>query len=584
MSKHRQQAMHVEDVSRNVNGKTYSYPLLRTSYREDGKVKHKTIANLSGLPADVVDYIRSRLAGGKPHCGDGSFRIKRSLPHGHVAAVLGAVRQVGLDAIIGAKATRERQMILALIIARIIQPGSKLATFNGLTEDTATSTLAEVLGLEDLKLAEVYQAMDWLLARQKRIENKLGKKHLKGGVLVLYDVSSSYYTGQESELVKRGYSRDHRSDCPQIVYGLLCDANGRPICVEVFPGNTADPKTFTQLVRTVRQRFGIEHLVIAGDRGMITSKRIDEDLRNVEGLAWISALRSDAIRKLVNQQTIQPSLFDERDLAEVSSDDFPGERLVVCRNPRLADKRAHVREELLKRTEEKLEQVTQATQRTRAPLSGESDIGVRVGRVLEKSKVGKHFDYEITENGFTYSRNADRIAAEAALDGLYVVRSEVPSENMSSEQLVGAYKSLSRVERAFRCLKTVDLQVRPIYHHMDERIKAHVFLCMLAYYAEWHLREQLRPLLFDDEERELAEATRESIVGPAPRSRAAQSKDWTRQTADGLPVQSFRSLLSDLGTLSRHEISLFESDATFQQLTEPTPLQSRALTLLNVTL
>jgi len=450
--------------------------------------------------------------------------------------------------------------------------------------ETARSTLAQELQIEDLKLHEIYDALDWLLKRQKRIENKLARKHLSDGVLVLYDVSSSFYTGHESDLVRYGHSRDHRRDRPQIVYGLLCDADGRPIAVEVFPGNTADPKTFTRLVSTVRQRFGIRQLVLVGDRGMITSKRIDEDLRDVEGLAWISALRSDAIRKLVREETIQPSLFDERDLAEVTSDEFPGERLVVCRNPRLAEDRARVREELLKATEEKLEQITQATQRERNPLQGESEIGIRVGRVLEKSKVGKHFDHEITETGFTWSRNEERIAAEAALDGLYVVRSPVSPENLSSEQVVESYKRLARVERAFRCLKTVDLQVRPIYHHEDDRIKAHVFLCLLAYYVEWHLRSLLKPLLFDDHERSEAESTRESIVSPAPRSTAAKTKDGTKRTQDDYPVQSFQSLLGDLSTLCRHDIEVSGSQAVFEQLTEPTPLQTRALTLLNVTL
>ncbi len=484
---------------------------------------------------------------------------------------------------IGSRPTRERQIILALIASRIICPGSKLDAYNGLVDETARHTLASELGLKDLKLHEVYQALDWLLKRQTRIENKIARTRLDGGVLVLYDVSSSYYTGQASTLIRHGYSRDHRRDLPQIVYGLLCDAQGCPVSIQVFPGNTADPKTFTALVQTVRKRFGISRIVMVGDRGMITSRRIEEDLRDVKGLAWISALRTEHIRKLVDSKSIEQSLFDERNLAEITSDDFPGERLVVCRNPRLAEKRARVREELLKVTEDKLQQLTQATERSANPLRGKDKIGVRLGRILAGSKVGKHFDYEVTEDNFTWSRNEDRIAAEAALDGLYVVRSDVSSDDLSTEQMVGAYKSLSQVERAFRCLKTVDLQLRPIYHHTDDRIRSHVFLCMLSYYLECHLRQKLAPLLFDDHERESAEEERECIVSPAPRSEAAIAKDRTRRTSDGLPVQSFQSLLRDLSALCRNEIEMCDNKVEFEQLTESTPLQSHALSLLNVT-
>ncbi len=576
----KRRAVHVATITSTHKGKTYQSHLLRRTYREGGKVKHETLGNLSDLPLDAIDYIRKRLRGAPPIDPDGGFEITRSLPHGHVAAVLGTLRKIGLETAIGSKPSRERDLVVALIASRIIHPGSKLATFTGLCPETAQSTLAEELDLSEIDSKEIYASLDWLLERQSRIEKKLSKKHLADGTLVLYDVSSSYYTGRTSGLVKRGYSRDGKKAFPQIVYGLLCNRDGCPVAVEVFSGNTADPTTLASQIKKLRQRFALERVVLVGDRGMITSRRIDEELRDVEGLDWITALRSESIRKLVSQQVIQPSLFDERDLAEITSDDFPDERLIVCRNPILAEERARKRRELLQATEQELNKIVEAVARKRAPLRGEGKIGLRVGRVLNKYKMAKHFKLEIKQDQFTYQRREEKITEEAALDGLYVIRTSMDAEAFRSEETVRAYKSLSQVERAFRRMKTVDLEIRPIFHWKDDRIQAHVFLCMLAYYVEWHLRRDLKPLLFDDHERESAEETRSSIVTPAPRSKAAQHKDNKKKTHDGYPVQSFRSLLKDLGTLCRNYAEAQSSE--FSILTKPTRLQRRVFDLLGL--
>lgn len=576
-------AVHVATITKRHKGKTYVTHLLRHTFREDGKVKQLTVGNLSDLPDDLIEVIRKRLAGESLPADGDDCQIVRSLPHGHVAAVLGTLRKIGLDRLISSRPCRESQLIVALIVLRIIAPASKLASLSGLAAETAQHSLGDELQLGEIKTPEIYEALDWLLKRQNRIENKLAKKHLPDGTLVLYDVSSSYYTGQLSELVGFGYSRDGKRGEPQIVYGLLCSADGCPVAIEVFPGNTSDPTTFTAQVDRIRRRFGIKRLVLVGDRGMITSKRIEEDLRGVEGLDWITALRADSIKKLAEQKTIQPSLFDERDLAEVTSDDFPGERLIVCRNPLLAAERACKREELLKAAEKKLDAAVAAVSRQRNPLRGKDKIGLRVGRDIKGTKMGKHFELHIEDGVFSYHRREDSIAAEAALDGLYVIRTSVSNEAMAAERTVFAYKSLSQVEQAFRSLKTVDLQVRPIYHWKDDRIRAHVFLCMLAYYVEWHLRAALAELLFDDQEREAAEATRGSIVARAPRSEAAKRKEQTRRTVDGLPVQSFQCLLQDMATLCKNRVR-WEShrEAEFDRLTIPTVLQRRAFELLGL--
>lgn len=578
-------AVHVATVTKQHKGKTYVCHLLRHTYREDGKVKHLTLGNLSDLPDDLIASIRQRLAGGPlPSAGD-DMRIVRSLPHGHVAAVLGTARKIGLDRLLTSTPGRESKLVIAMIVSRIIAPGSKLANLAGLAPETAQHTLAGELQLSDIQTAEIYEALDWLLKRQNRIENKLAKKHLREGTLVLYDVSSSYYTGRQSELVKRGYSRDGKPGEPQIVYGLLCAPDGCPVAIEVFAGNTADPTTFTAQVDRIRRRFGIARVVLVGDRGMITSARIEKDLRDVKGLDWITALRNDSIRKLAQQKVIQRSLFDERDLAEVTSPDYPGERLIVCRNPLLADERARKRNELLDAAEKKLKAVAKAVARQNQPLRGKDQIGLRVGRELKGTKMQKHFKLSIEDDSFSYQRCDEQIKQEAALDGMYVVRTSLSQDALSAEQTVSAYKDLSQVEWAFRSLKTVDLQVRPIYHWKDDRIRAHVFLCMLAYYLEWHLRRALVELLFDDHEREAAEATRRSIVAPAPRSEAAKSKEQTRRTSDGHPVQSFQCLLRDLATLCKHRVCWTSTaDLEFERVTVPTDLQRRVFDLLGLSL
>jgi transposase len=577
-------SVHVATTKRIYKGKVYLTHLLRRSYREGDKVKHQTLGNLSHLPPDLIDTIRRRLAVPLPGAPDGSWEIVRSLPHGHVAAVLGILRRIGLDNVLASRRSPQRDLAVAMIVTRLIAPQSKLATCRGLLEATATSSLSLELQLADeLNERHLYAAMDWLLERQGDIEKKLAERHLQDGTLVLYDVTSSYYTGRRSHLVQFGHNRDGKNGCPQIVYGLVCSADGCPVAIEVFEGNTADPGTLDAQIQKLRKRFKVQRVVLVGDRGMITTRRINESFRDIEGLDWISALRADSIKRLVSAGSIQMSLFDERDLAEIESPEFPGERLIVCKNPVLAEERARKRKELLAATEKKLEAIVVATQRKKNRLRGKDTIGLRVGRVVNHYKVGKHFELTITDDSFAYKRKDERIAAEAALDGLYVIRTSVSDELLSSENTVRAYKDLSKVERAFRCMKTVDLRVRPIYHWLDERIKAHVFLCMLAYYVEWHMRRKLAPLLFDDHDRESAQRERKSIVTPSPRSEAARQKERTKQTEEGFAVHSFRSLLADLGTLCKNRIRVGgDSPHLFYMLTKPTAEQGQAFALLGV--
>lgn len=572
--------VHVATTERIYKGKIYRTHLLRRTYREGSKVKHETLGNLSHLPPDLIDTIRGRLRGDLPP-GGGAFEIVRSLPHGHVAAVLSTLRAIGLEGIIASRSSVQRTLVLAMIVARVIDPVSKLSTAQGLSEETASTSLGLELGIEGIDEDSLYEAMDWLIERQRRIENKLAKKHLRDGSLILYDVSSSYYTGKHCSLAKFGHDRDGKKGFPQIVYGLLCNAEGCPVAVEVFEGNTGDPKTLSSQIEKVRQRFGLERVIFVGDRGMITSKRIDEEFRDVDGLDWITALRADSIKKLAEQGVIQPSLFDQRDLAEVCSPDYPGERLVVCRNPFLAEDRTRKRKELLAATERKLEEIIAATKRAKRRLKGKDKIALRVGKTINKYKMQKHFIFEITESSFSYRRDEEKIAREAALDGLYVIRTSVPEEALGPESTVRAYKDLCKVERAFRCLKTIDLKVRPIYHRHSDRVRAHVFLCMLSYYVEWHMRGKLARILFDDEDKELAELLRESIVAPAERSPRAKMKDLTKQTEDGVSVGSFRALLKDLGTLCKNRLrTQGEKGCEFYMLTQPTDRQRRAFELL----
>ncbi len=577
-------AAHVAKIERRHNGKVYTSYLLRRTYREDGKVKHETLGNLSHLPQEVIGTIRAALRGEVSPVGDDGLKIVRSLPHGHVAAVLGTVRNIGLEQIVASRPSPERTLVVAMIVSRVIDPCSKLATSRGLSSETACSSLGLQLGLDSVSEDALYEAMDWLQSRQELIEKKLAKKHLQDGTLVLYDVSSSYYTGSHCSLAKFGHSRDRKKGFPQIVYGLLCNAEGCPISIEVFEGNTADPKTFTSQIKKVREQFGLQRVVFVGDRGMITNKRIDDELRDVDGLDWITALRANTIKNLVEQGVVQLSIFDQQDLAEVTSPDFPGERLVVCRNPLLAEERSRKREALLCSTEKELEKIAQATQREKRRLKGKDKIGVRVGKVINRFKMAKHFNLEITEESFSYQRNEEKINKEAALDGLYVIRTSVSSEYLDAESTVRAYKDLSKVERAFRSLKTVDLKVRPIHHRLEDRVRAHVFLCMLAYYVEWHMRQALAPILFEDEEKEAAEALRDSIVSPAQRSPVAKAKDKTKRTMDDFPTHSFTTLLKDLATLAKNLLQTAGTPAAeFYLLTEPTEPQHRAFQLLEVT-
>ena len=585
MSNTKPPAMHVAEIKKTYKGKLHVTTLVRRTFREGKKVRHETISNISGLPQDLIESIKLRFKTGQPLVGsDEQFVIERSLPHGNVAAVLGTMKKLGMEKLLAHRPCRERQLVLAMIADRILSPGSKLSCSDGLCAATVQNTLSQELQLGDVDVHELYNAMDWLLEAQPRIESKLAKKHLNDGTLVLFDVSSSYCEGQTSSLRKRGYSRDHRKDRPQIVYGLLCDKDGRPIGVEVFPGNTADPAAFTAVVEKVRKRFGLQRVIFVGDRGMITSARIREDLAETEGFDWVSALRTDGIRKLADAGHIQRSLFDETDLVEIEdAENFPGERLVVCRNPLLADERARNREELLQATEAKLDTIVQATQQSKRPLRGQDKIGLRVGRVIDRYKMSKHFELTMTESSFSYSRRQDNIAAEASLDGLYVIRTNVNPDVMDSDTVVSTYKSLSQVERAFRSLKTVDLHIRPIYHSNDDRIRSHVFLCVLAYYVEWHMRESLREVLFEDEDRAGAEEARSSVVRKAVRSASARSKDGTRTTDAGLRVQSFQSVLADLATLCRHVVYCPSVNSRHTQLTQSTLQQRRYLELLNVT-
>jgi transposase len=562
--------------------------LLRESYRQDGKVKSRTLANLTHLPSQQIEALRSALAGTATAPSTplpDAFRISRSLPHGHIAAVLGCLRNLHLDSLLDPAPSRQRDLVIAMIGARIIAPASKLATARGLHCDTLHHSLGEMLHLDSADETELYQAMDWLLPQQSRIEQALAKRHLSQGGLVLYDLTSTYFEGRHCPLAKLGHSRDDKSGKLQIVFGLLTNASGCPVAVEVFAGNTSDPKTVAAQVNKLRQQFGLSDVVLIGDRGMITSARIREDLPASQGIQWISALRATQIQKLATGGQLQMSLFDKTDLVEIAHPDFPGERLIVCFNPLLAEERARKRPELLAATEKQLEKIAAATKRRKRPLRGKQNIGLRAGRILNRYKMGKHFQLRIEEDSFHYQRKTANIEREENLDGIYVIRTSVKKEVLSSQQVVASYKSLSGVERAFRSLKTVDLQVRPIHHRLPDRVRAHILLCMLAYYVEWHMRQLLAPILFDDDDRAQAQAARASIVAPAQRSASAKLKALTKQTADGLKVHSFQTLMGDLATIVKNKIQPTDQNfVAFDMLTEPTVIQQRALDLLGVTL
>jgi transposase len=568
--------------------------LLRESWREGGKVKKRTLANLSKLPMPVVQGLRTLLKGGVAFADAGeALEIRRALPHGDVSAVLGTLRDVGLERrLAGGKPDpgegRLKDLALAMIVARVIAPGSKLSTLRALSLETANSSLGLVLDLagEDappIETREIYAALDWLGDQQERIEKSLAKKHLGDGTLVLYDVSSSYLEGRCCELARFGYSRDKRGDRPQIVYGLLCDRHGCPVAIEAFSGETGDPSTLQAQVAKLKQRFGLTRVVVVGDRGMITQARLREDLEPA-GLDWITALRAPQIRALIDAGPLQLDLFDDQtDLAEITASDYPGERLVVCRNPVLAKERARKRSELLAATERALSRIAMATRRKRRPLRGKAEIGLEVGKVIDKHKMAKHFQITITEDSFTYQRREQAIAAEARLDGLYVIRSNLPKQAMSAEDLVASYKSLAQVERAFRSLKSVDLQIRPVYHWLAPRVRAHLFLCMLAYHVEWHMRERLKPILYADHDKAAAEAERSSIVAPIEPSPAAKRKARRHRTDEGTPLTSLRDLLRHLATLTLNSvITPLNPSYSFTVTATPTDLQRSAFELLGV--
>jgi transposase len=555
--------------------------LLRESFRDQGKVKHRTLANVTDWPKHILTGLRLLLKGHPPSAtlSSESFRITRSLPHGHVEAVLRVVRTLGLDWLLGSKLSPERNLALAMIVARILDPCSKLATARSLDCQTLSSTLAQECHLEgSIHENELYAAMDWLVSRQARIENVLAARHLKEGCLVLYDLTSSYLEGKCCQLGRLGFNRDGKRGKLQIEYGLLCNREGCPVAVEVFEGDTADPMTLGSQIQKVRERFGLKRVVIVGDRGMITQARIDQELRGIEGLAWIGALRSSQIAGLLQEGTIAPSLFDEKNLAEISSPDFPNERLIACRNPLLAQHRRTKREALLQATEVELEKIVLATKRKKRRLHGKAKIAVRVGRLIQNFKMAKHFVLEIEEDAFGWKRNEIKIAEEAALDGMYVVRTCVDQSALSATETVERYKDLGAVEQAFRCIKTIDLKVRPIHHRLEGRVRAHVFLCMLAYYLEWHMRKALAPMLFgDDAPRE----PREDVVSPKKPSPSAARKARTKKTLDGAPVHSFQTLLADLSTIVRNSITPnLEGAPAWQQETEPSALQQKAFDLL----
>src|SRR6476619_942443 len=554
--------------------------LLREGYREDGKVKSRTLANLSHWPLAKSERLRHVLRDEVLSSTAEGLTMLRSLPHGHVAAVLGIARKIGLDRLLaaGQASARLATLVLAMILARVIDPASA----RQLDATTATSSLGPLLELGTVSEQELYAALDWLLSQQSRIESRLAQRHLSQGTLVLYDVSSTYFEGRTCPLARRGYSRDGKRDKLQIIFGLLCASDGCPVAVEVFAGNTGDPSTLAAQITKLKQRFHLDHVVLVGDRGMITEARVETVLKPA-GLDWITALRAPTIRMLLEQGAFQLSLFDERDLAEVTSLDFPDERLVVCRNPWLAAERARKRRDLLAATEADLRKVVKAVARKTKPLRGADKIGLAAGAVLNRHKVAKHFILTITDEAFGFERNTEAIEADGKLDGFYVIRTNLEKTTLATSDVVRVYKSLSQAERAFRSIKTVDLEIRPIHHRLSDRVRAHVLLCMLAYYLEWHMRQALAPILFDDHPRAEAAAARSSIVAPAQRSKAARQKAATKRTADGLQVHSFQSLLAELATFTRNTMAMAAAPRdTFLLYPQPTPIQLRAFELLAV--
>ena len=563
-------AMHVVTNKIRRGEKEYTATLLRRSYREDGKVKKETLANLSHLPAEAVDAIRRVLAGETLLSADEAFEIERSLPAGHVNAALLMARRLGLAELLDRTPSRQRDLCLAMIVSRVISPGSKLSTVRTLGQ----STLGSELGVEGLDEDDLYEAMDWLLEHQARVEDRIAKRHLRNGEMVLYDVSSSYFEGRSCPLGRLGYSRDGQKNLPQIIYGLLCDQEGRPVSIEVFSGQTHDDKTLPAQVTKVKDRFGLGSVTVVADRGMVTRANI-ETLANTEGVSWITALKAPTIKKLVRDGVFQPTLFDEQNLGEILDvEDFPGERLIVCRNPLVGAQRARKRSELLDATDAELAAIK--TRVDKGTLLGAAQIGMAVGPALKRFHVKKHFDVHISDMEFTYTRKQDEIDAEAALDGFYILRTNHTAQTVPAADVVRAYKTLEQAERAFRSIKGPDLQIRPIHHHLETRVRAHVFICMLAYYLTWHLKAAWKPLLFNDENR----PDSQDPVAKAVRSPEAERKARTKRTSDGEPAHSYQTLLAELGTQTRNRTRIAGRTDTFEKLTQPTTLQARALDLI----
>lgn len=563
-------AMHVVTNTVRRGDREYSSYLLRRSFREGGKVKKETLANLSHLPAEAIELIRGVLRGEHYLAASEAFVIERSLPAGQVEAALAMARLLELSRLLDRSPSRERQLCLAMLVQRVVAPGSKLAMARAFSQ----STLATELGVKGADEDELYRAMDWLAERQQRIERALARRHLSEGTLVLYDVSSSYFEGRTCSLAKLGYSRDKKRGSPQIIYGLLCDRRGCPVAVEVFEGSLHDDKTLPAQIEKLRARFGLEQVVVVSDRGMVTKANL-ELLRQTDGAAWITALKAPQVKKLVKEGQLQLSLFDEQNLAEIAAEElYPGERLVVCRNPLVAAERARKREDLLAATERALSEIQGRVER--GTLQGQAEIGLATGAVSNRWRVKKHFDVEITDTSLSFERKRDQIAHEAALDGIYVLRTSVPNTDLEAPEVVRAYKQLKEVERAFRTLKG-PLELRPIHHRLEDRVRSHVFLCMLAYYLAWHLRQAWKPLLFDDEQ----PPQQPDPVAKATRSNTAQRKARTKRTTAGAPCHSLQTLLEELATRTRNTIRLHNSGATFEQLTQPTPTQARALELID---
>jgi hypothetical protein len=555
--------------------------LLRESYRDEGKVKTRTLANLSHWPEHKVQTLKRALKGLPPAIDlSEAFEITRSLPHGHVAAVLGSAQRLGMQELLDATPSRKRDLVTAMLVAQVIGPGSKLATARGLRTETATSSLGQVLGVCGCDEDDLYAAMDWALARKEAIENALAARHLSEGTLVLYDVSSAAFEGRTCPLGAIGHPKDGVKGRLQIVYGLLCSVAGIPVAIEVFEGNTADPKTLAAQISKLKDRFGLSRVCLVGDRGMLTNARIRDELRPAQ-LDWISALRAPQIKALVETDALQLSLFDEQDLVEITSPQFPGERLVCCHNPVLAEERTRKRQELLAATEKELTPIAAATGRAKRPLRGRDKIALRVGKVINHYHMAKHFTLEITDESFTFTRNTEAIAAEAALDGIYVLRTSLPEDTLATHDVVLRYKGLEDVERFFRTLNT-ELDVRPIRHRLADRVRAHVFLRMLSYYISWHMKQALAPILFVDNDKPAAAAKRANPVAAAQRSDEALAKAARKRTTEDTPVHSFTSMLADLATLCANYIQPADDMPAFTMTTTPTPLQRRAFELLGI--